>query len=86
MYAVEIENRCLRELKKLDKKILKKAFDIIENRLAGDPLQGKPLKGVYKGLFSFRFSDYRIIYEVREKELVIVILRIRHRKDVYDGL
>ena len=86
MYSVEIENRCLRELKKIDPKIVERAFTLIENVLAKDPYSGKQLKGRYKGLFSYRFSDFRIIYEIAELRLVIIVLRIRHRKNVYDGL
>jgi len=85
-FSIEIEKRCLRELKKIDKKIAERAFAIIETILAEDPFQGKPLTGKYKGLFSFRFSDYRVIYEIDKRRVVIVALRIAHRKKVYDGL
>lgn len=86
MYSVEIENRCLKELKKLDKTVVRRAFMLIEEVIVKDPHSGKKLKGKYSGLFSYRFSDYRIIYEIIQQKLLIVILRIRHRKDVYDGL
>ena len=86
MYWIEFENRCLRELKRLDKKTAKKALEIIENHIAKDPYNAKPLKGPYKGLYSFRQSDYRIIYEIIEDTITIVVLRIGHRKNVYDGL
>ena len=86
MYSVEIEKRCLRELKKMDKPALRRAFDIIEKKIAKDPYLGKQLTGPYKGLYSFRFSDYRIIYEIYKEKVRVLILRVRHRKDVYDGL
>ena len=86
MYKIRISKKCLRELKKLDKQILKRAFDIIENRIAQTPYDAKPLKGPYTGLYSYRFSDFRIIYEIFEESVTILILRVRHRKDVYDGL
>lgn len=86
MYAIEVEKRCLRELKKLDKPVVKRAFELIENVIARDPFSGKQLKGKYKGLFSYRFSDFRIVYEIKKQQLVIIILRIRHRTNVYDGL
>ncbi len=86
MYSIEIENRCLRELKKLDRTVVKRAFEFIENVIVKDPFSGKKLKGKYAGLFSYRFSDYRIIYEIRQQRLLVVILRERHRKNVYDGL
>jgi mRNA interferase RelE/StbE len=86
LYAVEIENRCLREMRKLDHCVVQRAFTLIEEVIAKDPYSGKKLKGRYSGLFSYRFSDYRIIYEIIEKKLLVVVLRIRHRKNVYDGL
>jgi mRNA interferase RelE/StbE len=86
MYTVEIENRCLRELKKLDRVVVSRAFKLIEDVIVKDPYSGKKLTGRYRGLFSYRFSDYRIIYEIKELQLLIIILRIRHRKNVYDGL
>ena len=86
MYTVEIERRCLRELKQLGKSALIKAFNLIETVIAKDPYSGKELKGNYRGLYSYRFSEYHIIYEIKKTKLLVVILRIRHRKDVYDGL
>jgi mRNA interferase RelE/StbE len=86
MYAVEIEKRCLRELKTLDRSVVKKAFELIERVVAKDPYSGKALKGNYRGLFSYRFSHYRIVYEIKNQQLVVVILRVRHMKNVYDGL
>ena len=85
-YLVEIENRCLRELKKLDRRAAHRALEIIERDIARDPRAGKSLSGRYKGLFSWRFSDYRIVYEILEKRLIILVLRVSHRKDVYEGL
>ena len=86
MYAIQIEKRCLRELKKIDPSVVKKAFDLIESVIAKGPYSGKALKGRHGGLFSYRFSLYRIIYEIIKQRIVVVTLRIRHRKNVYDGL
>ena len=86
MYTIEIEKRCLRELKQLDKSVVSRAFDILETVIAKDPYAGRELKGKYKGLFSYRLSDYRIVFDIKMKRLIILILRIRHRKNVYDGL
>ena len=85
-WRVEIENRCLRELKRLDRLVVRHAFEIIENVIALNPHAGKALVGRYRGLYSYRFSSYRIVYELRKKHLVILILRVSHRKDVYEGL
>jgi mRNA interferase RelE/StbE len=86
VYSVEIENRCLREMRKLDRRVINRAFTLIEEVIVKDPYSGKKLKGKYSGLFSYRFADYRIIYEIRQEKLLVVVLRIRHRKNVYNGL
>ena len=86
MYSIEIENHCLEELKKLDRSVVRRAFELIEDVIAKKPYSGKKLKGKYSGLISYRFSDYRIIYEIIKQKLLIVILRTRHRINVYDGL
>ncbi len=86
MYAVVFEKRCLRELKRLDRQVTKKAFEIIENRIAKDPHSAKALTGPYRGLYSYRYGDYRIIYEIVEATITVVVLRVGHRKSVYDGL
>lgn len=86
MYSIHIENRCLRELKRLDREVVRLALQVIRSTLADDPFIGKRLRGKYAGLYSYRIADYRIIYEVRRRELVVAVLRVRHRRDVYDGL
>ena len=73
-------------MRKLDQRVVQRAFTLIEEVIAKDPFSGKKLKGKYSGLLSYRFSDYRIIYEIRQEKLLVVVLRIRHRKNVYNGL
>lgn len=53
------------------------------DRIATNPLLGKALKGELQGLRSFRIGDYRIIYQINKKEILIIILKIGHRKGVY---
>ena len=86
MYSIHIENRCLRELKRLDREVVRRALRVIRGSLAEDPYVGKRLRGKYAGLYSYRISDYRIGYEIRSRELIVSVLRVRHRRDVYDGL
>ena len=51
--------------------------------LAEDPTQGKPLKLSLKGQWSYRIGSYRIIYIIEHKKLVVLILDIGHRREVY---
>lgn len=45
----------------------------------------KKLKGS-ANLFRLRIADYRVVYEVKNQELVVLIIKIGHRKEVYRGL
>ena len=51
--------------------------------LAVHPHVGKLLKGVLSGLRRLRAGNYRIIYEINEGEVLILVLRIAHRRQVY---
>lgn len=86
MYKVEYAKSVLKDLKALPKEVYRKALEAVEKILAKDPQAGKPLTGSYKGLWKFRIGDYRIIYSIEKERLVIFVLRIRHRKDVYRGV
>jgi mRNA interferase RelE/StbE len=82
-YKVEITPAAQRIIKKLPKNIQKKLIEIIE-LLAEDP---RPV-GVVKlsttgNLYRVRTGDYRIIYEIQDQILLIVITKVGHRRDVY---
>lgn len=47
---------------------------------------GKMLKGELDGFWSYRVGVYRIIYSIRRKEVVVEVLRIHHRKEVYEKI
>ncbi len=45
--------------------------------------EGKPLHGELKGLRSYRFGSYRILYEVRRGELLVIVIDLGHRREIY---
>ena len=64
------------------KKLIQKA---IEERLMVDPIGfGKPLRYSLKGHRRLRVSDYRVVYRVCPKDNTVLIIAIKHRKEVYD--
>ena len=58
---------------------INKAFDIISN----NPFAGKFLVGELKGYHSYRVGDYRLIYEIIKKQVIVLILKIEKRGSVY---
>ncbi len=86
MFKVEYAKGVAKDLRKLPKSVQRRALEIVEKIIAPDPHVGKPLTGPYRGLWKFRLGDYRIIYSIEKAKLVIFVLRIRHRKDVYQGI
>ena len=52
--------------------------------LSRDPLQGKPLSFTLKGLRSWRTGDWRIIYRAEAEKVVVVVVTVGHRRDVYE--
>jgi len=84
VYKVVYLDQVEEDLRKLDKSIAKKILVRIESYLAKDPKGlGKPLKGEFQGYWRYRWGDYRVIYKISEQEILVIILRISHRKFVY---
>lgn len=84
MYKVAYLDSVEEDLKKLDKSTIKKILNRIETYLVCDPKSlGKALKGDFQGYWRYRWGDYRVIYKIAEREILILVLRISNRKDVY---
>lgn len=69
-------------LPKTIKTTIKKA---IEERLMQDPVGfGKPLRYSLKGHRRLRVGDYRIVYRINADNNTVIIIAIKHRKDIYE--
>jgi len=82
-YQVDLSKRAERQLSKLDsdnQSLLGAAID----SLAVDPRPSgvKKLKGE-ENVYRLRVRDYRILYEIQDGELLILVIKIGHRRDVY---
>ncbi len=53
-------------------------------RLAESPRLGKPLQGSLAPFWSYRVGDYRVIYEIRDAELHVLVVMLGHRREVYE--
>ena len=81
-YADGIEEK-LKILTKSVREIIRKA---IEKKLMVDPIAfGKPLRYSLKGYRRLRVGDYRVIYKIVEDKVLVIIIDIDHRKDIYES-
>jgi mRNA interferase RelE/StbE len=82
-YAVEFSPSAAREFRKLAPEIQRRLSPHIDS-LAQKPRRSgaKKLKG-REDLWRIRVGDYRIVYEVRDRTLVVLVVRVAHRRDDY---
>ena len=83
MYKVAFESDAQKEFLKLQKSVREFLATKILELQAGNFLGDKALKGKHKGKFRKRAGDYRIVYLKEGELLVITIIRVAHRKEVY---
>ncbi len=83
-YKVKWNEKVVDDLKKIDKKQAGKIIDKIKNYLIKEPGSlGKPLKGMFKGMYRFRIGDFHVIYTINEKEKELKVMVIDHRNKIY---
>jgi len=83
MYKIVFEKEAEKEFLKLDSKSQKLIASKILNLQNGNFNNDKALKGKHKGKFRKRAGNYRIVYLKEDDYLIITIIRIAHRKEVY---
>jgi mRNA interferase RelE/StbE len=84
-YSIQWHEEAINDLKIIDRQTQTKIIARVKDYLSKDPISlGKPLQGIFKGLYRYRYGSYRIIYAIDRGSVVILILRIADRKDVYE--
>lgn len=87
IYRVKFTERALKQLKKLDKYTAKLILAWIQKNLEGcsNPRQhGKSLIADMRGQWRYRVGNYRLIAEISDNTVTILIINIGHRKDIYN--
>jgi mRNA interferase RelE/StbE len=85
-YKIKLTKTAEKELSKLDKQAVQRIIRFLRERLAvsdNPKTLGKQLVGSISQFWRFRVGDYRIICDIQDDELVILALRIAHRKEIY---
>ncbi len=82
-FSVELKNSAAKALKKLPKSAQKRIVDrLTELEASLPPIEETKMKG-NNPFHRVRVGDYRIIYEIQNDVLVILVIKIGHRKDIY---
>lgn len=76
----------LKQLKKLDKQVSSRILDYMDEvaKLENPRERGKMLVGNLIGFWRYRVGDYRVLCKIKDNELVITVVNVGHRKEVYD--
>jgi len=85
-WTIEFDPAAQRELDRLDKSIARRISKFLDERSSklDDPRQiGERLTGTLSGFWKYRVGDYRIICSFEHDQLIVLVLRIGHRRDVY---
>jgi mRNA interferase RelE/StbE len=87
IWSIEFEKAAESELKKLDKQIARRIVKFLRERVAvlenprsiGEALTGSTLGDYWK----YRVGDYRIIADIQDKKLIVQVVRLGNRREIY---
>ena len=86
-WQIEFDPAAVKELAKLDKPVARRIVQFLRERIAAlsDPRSlGEALRGDELGSFwKYRLGDYRVVAEIIDRRVVIIVVRVGHRREVY---
>ena len=85
-WTIEITRTAEKQIKRLARNAQASIVRFLRERLrpAEDARQwGKPLQGEKRGLWRYRVGDYRLICDIQDEKITVIVLEVGHRKDVY---
>jgi len=86
-WVYKFDERAFKDLKKLGKPAQKEILAYLDERVAGkeDPRRfGKGLRANLAGLWRYRVGDYRILCQIKDGLMIVLVVAVGHRKNVYE--
>tara|TARA_B110000503_G_scaffold97360_1_gene146183 strand:+ start:3228 stop:3482 length:255 start_codon:yes stop_codon:yes gene_type:complete len=84
MYKTKWDDKADDDLTNISPEVALKIYKKVETHLSQSPKElGRPLTGNHKGLYRYRYGDYRILYEIDTENNLIIINRVGHRSSIY---
>jgi mRNA interferase RelE/StbE len=87
-WTIEYQNATKKQLKRLDPSVRTRIFDFLDERVARDsgPYSvGRALTGPWRGHWRYRVGDYRVICRLRNTQMLVLVVKVGHRSDVYES-
>jgi len=83
-WTIEFAESAAKTLGKLDKPVAQRIVKFLRERVATDPKAvGDVLKGNLAPMWRYRVGDYRIICDIVDESITVIVVKIGHRKEVY---
>ena len=85
-WTIRISDVAEKQLRKLDRPVQKRILDWLSDRIEDckNPRHfGEPLKGDHAGLWRYRVGNYRILCEIQDRKIVVLVLTVGHRREIY---
>jgi len=82
-YRLFFKKSVKKDLGRLGRETAHRILQVIREKLLTDPRSGKPLRGKYGVLWSFRVGEYGVIYTFSDRDLIILVIRVGHRREIY---
>lgn len=84
-WQIEWDNRARKELRTLDASVQNKILNYLDERVINNPRNfGRGLVGDKAGLWRYRIGDYRVVCQLEDDQLIVLIVSVGHRKEIYD--
>jgi mRNA interferase RelE/StbE len=82
-YRLSFKKSVAKDLKRIGREAAQRVLGEIREKLLLDPRIGRPLKGKDGVLWKYRGGEYRILYTFSDHELIVLVVRVGHRREVY---
>ncbi|CAA6801536.1 MAG: RelE/StbE replicon stabilization toxin [uncultured Sulfurovum sp.] len=82
VYTLKIDDKVIKDLKKIDKTWQTRILSKIRTTLTTDPYSGKKLVGNLSPFWRIRVGDYRVIYAIEEEIVTVEVVKVKHRKEI----
>ncbi len=85
-WRIEFDSQAESDLRKIDREIQRRILRYLREKIATekDPRRfGAPLRRELSGMWKYRLGDYRLICRIEDNKVVVYVIRVGHRKDIY---